>query len=122
MKTFALLAGPPGAGKTTYSEKYLRSYYRISRDDHRGREAVVLRTALKGGIKAVSYDAPNLRSSERAPILEQAKECGYLTRLVWFDTPESVCLMRLYSRGFHPGRIIRTTPEEALALHFGRAQ
>lgn len=108
MPTLTVLMGPPGAGKTTWTEanlapgQVLCSTERLRHDrrmhDRPGalvRYLAQLRVKAEDALRAgrsVLVDGCNTRKGDRSTWLALARDCGAQTELVVFDTPLAVVL------------------------------
>jgi RNA ligase len=102
-KTLVLLVGAQGSGKSTYCQRHLADYFRISQDDQ-GKQAhhTILDGALHRGEPRIVVDRINNLKAQRKRYLEPARQFGYRTRIVWLNTDRSLCLKRCQERTDHP--------------------
>ena len=77
-----ILVGLPGSGKSTfYAQRFAATHVHVSRDNFPNnrnpgrRQAVLLEEALTAG-RDVVVDNTNLRTADRAPIIEAARRHG----------------------------------------------
>lgn len=112
MNKIVLLAGIPGSGKTTLSQRLIdKGYVTINADQIReelwgdaaeqsNKEAVfqVFFERLEEGLRRgwdIVIDNTNINGRHREPIIERAKAAGYTDIQIWIiDTPLEVCLER----------------------------
>ena len=102
MKNFALMVGPPGSGKTTYSNESLKGYVRCSQDEQ-GKAGYMrkLRESLEAGVDVV-VDRTNPTRAQRAELIDLAKKAGYGTAIYWLNEQQADCLKRIRKRKDHP--------------------
>ncbi len=112
LKKLVLLAGIPGSGKTTLSQRLLdKGFVCLNADlirhellgdagDQRDKEKVfeVFFERLDEGLKRgwdIVIDNTNINAKHREPIIERAKQAGYSDIQIWVvDTPLEICLER----------------------------
>ncbi|MBY0551226.1 MAG: AAA family ATPase [Candidatus Obscuribacterales bacterium] len=112
MNKLVLLAGVPGSGKTTLSQRLIdKGFVSINADQIReelwgdaaeqsNKEAVfkVFFERLEEGLRRgwdIVIDNTNINGRHREPIIERAKAAGYTDIQIWVvDTPLEVCLER----------------------------
>jgi serine/threonine protein phosphatase 1 len=101
-KILALLVGPQGSGKTTYSRTHLTEYCRISQDDQ-GRHGhfKAFEQAIRQGRPRIVIDRTNAVKFQRKRYLDLARAHGYMTRIIWFNEERDVCLRRCQKRIAH---------------------
>ncbi|KAK4160258.1 polynucleotide kinase 3 phosphatase-domain-containing protein [Cladorrhinum sp. PSN259] len=103
-KEMVLFVGPPGAGKSTFSSKYLSplGYERVNQDLLKTRDKCikVAGEALVGG-RSVVIDATNPDPDTRSQWIELAKKHKTPVRCVWFKTPLELCLHNDAVRGLN---------------------
>lgn len=115
MKNLIMMCAPPGAGKTTYYQKYL-SYTRISQDDD-GKEGhwTKFLEALKHD-EDVFIDRMNFNKDQRERYLKPAREAGYKTKIIVLHVPLRVCLDRCNARQGHP--TVKTKEDISKSVNF----
>src|SRR5260370_794117 len=97
MKRLVLLVGCPGSGKSTYCEKRLHGFTRISRDDQGNkRHKQAYADALANGDQNIVIDKTNHTRFRRRSFLDEAKSAGYVTKIVWMNTSREECLKRAH--------------------------
>ena len=104
MKEFIILVGAPGSGKTTYCEKNLKGYIRVSQDDQ-GKigQWEIFEEAIKIEAPLIVVDRMNTTKEQREKYLVFAKDRGYTTKIINFvQVPYEVCLKRVIERENHP--------------------
>lgn len=112
MKKLVLLAGIPGSGKTTLSQRLVdKGFVCLNADlirhelwgdagDQREQEKVfeVFFQRLEQGLARcwdIVIDNTNINGKHREPIIERARQAGYTDIQIWVvDTPLEVCLER----------------------------
>lgn len=86
-----LLAGIPGAGKSTRARVLeARGYERLNRDERGGslaKLAARLGERLEAGVARVVMDATYATRAQRNRVIEAAWARGAIVRCVWIDTP-----------------------------------
>lgn len=123
MKKLVLLAGIPGSGKTTLSQRLIdKGFVTLTADQIReelwgdaaeqnNKEQVfeVFFQRLEEGLRRgwdIVIDNTNINGKHREPIIERARQAGYTDIQIWIiDTPLEVCLERNKMRS-------RTVPED----------
>jgi hypothetical protein len=103
-RRFFLLAGPPGAGKTTWTGAAIaaglipRDAAVTQTDELRGKPTDHLslaRITLAEQHPAIVWESPCPTAYERNELLSAARAAGYHTTLVWFDTDAEQATDRL---------------------------
>jgi len=113
-KTFTLLVGVSGSGKSTWTSQQPDNAIRISLDEirteiagkvssqkHNGRVAQLARERLKAALregKSVIWDGTNLREDRRRQLIGIAEDYGALTRIIAFQTTTETLRQRNVSR------------------------
>lgn len=120
-KEIIVLVGPQACGKSTYCTKFLPNYFRISQDDMGKKKHREIFTESLGKKDLIVIDRMNFNKEQRARYLVPAKEKGYRTRVVLFNTCFDTCLERLKTRKDHP--TLKSTESEdtlkgALGFYF----
>ncbi|SFM51529.1 ATP-binding protein [Thermodesulforhabdus norvegica] len=138
-KEFVLMIGLPRSGKSTYVDRFLSEYQLVCPDDIRKGLGVKhdrrlepfvwavveaqLRALMERG-RPVVLDATNTVNQARSKWIGLAKDYGYEVRLVWIDTPLSVCLDRAKQDGFPESVLLRMyhqlkkePPDESCSLY-----
>lgn len=115
MKTFYLMMGLPGSGKSTYINSLPASTALISTDrkrfelfgseeDQSDNKRVFaectkdLERAFSKSVQTVAFDATNFQKRFRKPFLDLAKRFGYKTIIVFCDTDLETCIARQQTR------------------------
>ncbi len=120
MSDLVLMVGPQGSGKTTYCDKNLKGYVRVSQDDQGKDHLRLFEEAVARGDNVV-VDRINHNRQQRRRYLSPAKKAGYHTKIVWLNENCDVCRERIASRGKHP----TLRPEnagKALGMYFSQFQ
>lgn len=101
MKNLMIMVGPPGSGKTTYSQN-LTGYLRISQDDDgKFGHLDLFINCLRHG-ESMIVDRMNMTKAQRNTYLRKAKEYGFSTEIVVIEEPFQTCLYRCFARKDHP--------------------
>jgi aprataxin len=109
-----VLVGLPGAGKTTYAQKFKDKGYVIVNQDHLGDVKQCLRLtrqALLQG-KSVVIDRTNVSLKQRALFLDIAREFDVKCECHVLSTGIRTCLERVKNRKNHPTMVEGMTDEE----------
>lgn len=121
-KEFVLMVGLPRSGKSTYVDRFLSEYQLVCPDDIRKGLGVkhdkrlepfvwaVVETQLRALMergRPVVLDATNTLDQTRSKWIELARSYGYDVRVIWIDTPLSVCLDRAKQDGFPESVLLR---------------
>ena len=122
MRRMTLLVGPMGAGKTTYSHKYLEdNAVRISQDDS-GKDGhwQAFLDALNEG-RDIVIDRTNFLREQRKKYLEEASKRGYETHIIIMNKPLGICMDNILKRPEHP-TLPAGSPKikEALMMYFNK--
>lgn len=117
MKRLVVLVGPPGSGKSTKAKAYeeLSKYTRINRDDQGKKHFYLFDQALEK-LEDIVVDKMNFSKESRAYWIDKAHAKGYVTKIIVFHVPFSVCLDRMAERENHP--TIKTAEDALKALNF----
>lgn len=122
MKEFVLMVGLPRSGKSTYVDRILYTYQLVCPDDirkalgvrHDRRLEPFVWAVVEAQIRAlmergrpVVFDATNTVEHARNRWIELATVYGYYVRIIWIDTPLSVCLERAKKDGFPESVLLR---------------
>jgi RNA ligase len=122
MKQLILMVGSQGSGKTTYCEKNLPGYLRISQDDQgKNEHAKLFDEAIARGEPLVVVDRINAEKYQRGRYLVPARKEGYRTKIVWLTTDKAECLKRCRNRKGHP-TLKPEDAEQAINMYFSRLQ
>ena len=92
-KEMIILVGPPGCGKSTWTNKVKDpKYVVINQDNYKIKTKMLfsIRIALIKG-RSVIIDKRNEYAKDREEIEEIAKKCGASIKILWFDFPRSIC-------------------------------
>ncbi len=122
MKEFVLMVGLPRSGKSTYVDRELSAYQLVCPDDIRKGLGVIhdkrlepfvwavvetqIRALMERG-RPVVLDATNTMEHVRKRWIDLAKSYNYTVRLIWIDTPLSVCLERAQRDNFPEHVLLR---------------
>jgi len=95
-----MMVGIPGAGKTTFAERFAKTFSApylnprglshkagISIDKAESATQVFLEELLKTN-RTLLYEGPVETKAERIEVIKQAKKAGYQTLLVWVQTEQ----------------------------------
>lgn len=97
-----LLVGPPGSGKSTYCQNFLKDYYRISQDDQgKKRHYELFLKAINDDVDKIVVDRMNFNKAQRAKYLSVIPEKYHVT-IVVFNVQEEELLERIKNRKNHP--------------------
>ena len=112
-KQAIILIGIQASGKTTFCESFLsgNTYTHISLDilHTRYQEDVVLAECLSNG-KSFVVDNTNPRRSDREKYIQKAREYGYHTIGIFFQSKVKECVIRNEARGGKvPSKAIAST-------------
>lgn len=120
MKELILLIGAPGAGKSTYAEKFLSTHFIINQDSQ-GKDGHwnMFLPLLSNGNNIV-IDRMGFSVEQRKRYIEPAKKLGYKIRAIVFHTPESICKQRCYDRQNHPTIQDEVTANKAIHFFFSK--
>ena len=94
-----LLVGLPGAGKSTFAERFAQTHERVSRDDLRQsrqpqrRHAELIHRALRAG-RSVLVDDTNVSPEQRAPLVAAARAHDARVIAFLFSAEPHACVAR----------------------------
>ncbi|KAI5860344.1 PNK3P-domain-containing protein [Durotheca rogersii] len=108
-KDVVLFCGPPGAGKSTFYQRYLEplGYERVNMDLLKTREKCFKAAAelLRDG-SSVVVDSTNPDPEGRKKWIDLARDHGVPIRCLWFDVPKEVCqhndAVRAFNKSLNP--------------------
>lgn len=100
MPNLIVMVGPPGSGKSTYSQK-LENYFRVFQDDQSAGHLILFKQALKDQVNVV-VDRMGFSVQQRERYLKPAKEAGYTTKIVVLHENFATCFKRCNERKLHP--------------------
>ena len=103
-KQLIILVGAPGTGKSTYCDKFLSYYCRISQDDQ-GRTGHLkeFKKALDREDPRIVIDRMGFSKEQRARYAEPARAAGYKIKIIEFEAPaKEVLIARIQERRTHP--------------------
>ena len=119
MNNLILMIGAQGSGKTTYCKRKLKSYTRISQDDH-GKQKHIERfhKAVKRGDDIV-IDRINHTKKQRRRYTDYGRSWGYRIKFIWLDYDKITCLQRMSNadRADHP-TIAPDADHYEILMHF----
>jgi len=98
-----ILCGLPGAGKTTFAEKYYESWIRISQDELGSREACIQKAgeALRRG-RTIIIDRCNHTVAQRQHWIDLANQHGTTATCMFLSVNPDECFHRINLRKNHP--------------------
>ena len=125
MKELVMVVGPPAAGKTTFSERYVEDGFTYLSQDLLGNKpfSLFLQTIFSQFIEKgenVVVELPGFSKSQRSQCLDFAKDNGYKTTVIVLHQPYSVCLERCLSREGHPTNKDEKRARKTLDMFFAK--
>lgn len=117
-KDYVFIVSPPASGKTTFCERYLPEFVRLSRDDHKG---VAYRKIIKENAdNKIVFDNTNSTFRAREKILSYLpkKKVGYIVRHV---SKEQALFLNKY-RCFVTKGVEELLPDVAIYSYYKRLQ
>ena len=117
-KDYVFIVSPPASGKTTFCERYLPEFVRLSKDDHKG--AAYRKIIKENADNKIVFDNTNSTFRAREKLLSYLpkKKVGYIVRQV---SKEQTLFLNKY-RCFVTKGAGELLPDVAIYSHYKRLQ
>ncbi len=118
-----ILCAPPGAGKTTWSNLFLKEnseYIRISQDEMGKKEHFHLFNLAINSDHNVIIDRMSFNKEQRARYIEPARKLGYKIKIIILHESYDTCLIRCIGRKDHETIKDEETARKALHTFFSK--